>query len=75
MIKKHTRQKLFDDSFAYEPNELVLVPALELVSELIDYDRLKVKHEQLVRAYEILKIRYEMKECEMPVYRAYSVVA
>jgi hypothetical protein len=29
-----------------------------LVSELIDYDRLKVKHEQLVRAYEILKIRF-----------------
>jgi len=63
MLNEITKRRILDDRFAFDKDELVTVNALDLCDELIEHDQLKRNYNKLLRAYECLEIKLQLKEC------------
>lgn len=63
MLNEITKRRILDDRFAFDKDEVVTVNALDLSEELIEHERLKRDCNKLLRAYELLEIKLQLKEC------------
>ena len=63
MLNEITKRRILDDRFAFDSDELVTVNALDLCDEVIKHEQLKRDYNKLLRAYEMLEIKLQLKEC------------
>lgn len=69
MLSGTTKTQILASRYAYDTNELVLVNALDLCDDIIDAERMQRAYAQLSKAYELLKIKYELKCLDAVEYR------
>lgn len=75
MISTVTKQNILSNRYAFEPNEEVLVNALDLCDELIECEALARAYRKLLHQYDLLLIKYELKSVECPHYQKIDLKA
>ena len=69
MLNEITKRRILDDRFAFDKDEVVTVNALDLSDELIEHEKLKHNYEKLLREYQRLQWKLQMKELDTKEYR------
>ena len=69
MLSTNTKTRILASRYVYEENEMVLVNGNDICDDIIAHEQLQRDYTKLVKSYELLSIKYAIKDAEQPVYR------
>lgn len=69
MLTENTKTRILASRYAYEENEMVLVNGNDLCDDIIAHEKLQRDYARLVKSYELLSIKYALKDAECPQYQ------